>query len=209
MPKKIIISTLIAMTLILLNMCFSVNASDSALPKITAYLNKMKSATGRFTQIGPDGVISQGDFALRKPGKMYFDYEAPTPLKIVSDGFWVSVEDTQLKTRDRYPLSETPLSILLKEKADFLKTDYKISVHKNENSHLITASDPKHPDRGEITIAFSKAPIALTHWVITDAQGLKTIVNLQNINLNVPTKNDLFFIPTDTGNINGNAHNRR
>ncbi|MFT6213163.1 MAG: outer membrane lipoprotein-sorting protein, partial [Alphaproteobacteria bacterium] len=140
MPKKIIISTLIAMTLILLNMCFSVNASDSALPKITAYLNKMKSATGRFTQIGPDGVISQGDFALRKPGKMYFDYEAPTPLKIVSDGFWVSVEDTQLKTRDRYPLSETPLSILLKEKADFLKTDYKISVHKNENSHLITAS---------------------------------------------------------------------
>lgn len=177
---------------------FPVIASSDIIPeKIVTYLRSMKSATGHFTQIGPDGVLSEGKFALRKPGKMYFGYAEPTPLKVVSDGFWVAVEDTKLKTQDRYPLSETPLSVLLSNKPDFSGTDYKIKVYQNEQSYLVNASDPKHPERGDITLAFSKDVVRLTHWVVTDSQGLKTIVNLQNVNLNVPTKNDLFYIDTD------------
>jgi outer membrane lipoprotein-sorting protein len=174
-------------------------AHNTVPPKVIDYLSNMKSATGHFIQIGPDGVISEGEFALRKPGKMYFGYEDPTPLKVVSDGFWVSVEDKKLKTQDKYPLSETPLSVLLSDKPDFSGTDYKITVDENEQDYLIKASDPKHPERGDITLAFSKGIIALNHWIVTDAQGLKTIVNLQNVNLNVPTKNSLFFISTDNG----------
>lgn len=175
--------------------------NNDQIPKeITQYLTKMKSASGNFTQIGPDGVLSDGDFALRKPGKMYFKYNPPTPLKIISDGFWVAVEDTKLKTRDRYPFSETPLSVLLASKPDFSDTPYNIELSENSEDYLITASDPEHPERGQITIAFTKgSQTQLSHWVVTDAQGLKTIVKLQNIQLNVPTKNDLFFIPVDHG----------
>jgi outer membrane lipoprotein-sorting protein len=174
--------------------------ADSKVPSdIVAYLKNMKSAAGRFTQIGPDGVISEGEFALRKPGKMYFDYADPTPLRVISDGFWVAVEDVKLKTQDRYPLSETPLSVLLSESPDFSGTDYKIAVNDTAESYLINASDPKHPERGDITLAFSKETVALTHWIVTDSQGLKTIVNLQNVSLNVPTKNNLFFIETENG----------
>jgi outer membrane lipoprotein-sorting protein len=177
-----------------------VYADKAVIPSsIVKYLKNMKSATGRFTQIGPDGVISEGEFALRKPGKMYFDYADPTPLRVISDGFWVAVEDTKLKTQDRYPLSETPLSVLLSEEPDFSGTDYKISVDNNPESYLINASDPQHPERGDITLAFSKSNDTLTHWIVTDSQGLKTIVNLQNVTLNVPTKNSLFFIDTENG----------
>jgi outer membrane lipoprotein-sorting protein len=131
---------------------------------------------------------------------MYFDYADPTPLRVVSDGFWVAVEDSKLKkTQDRYPLSETPLSVLLSDDPDFSDTDYKISTESTQESYLIHASDPQHPERGEITLAFSKDIVALTHWVVTDAQGLKTILNLQNVSLNVPTKNSLFFIDTENG----------
>ncbi len=175
-------------------------AANNQIPQpVTDYLAKMQSARGRFTQIGPDGVISQGDFAIRKPGKMYFDYEDPTPLTVISDGFWVAVEDAKLKTRDRYPLSETPLSVLLSKNPDFTGTDYKIQTDTNEDQYLITASDPEHPERGQITLVFTKENTQLTHWVVTDAQGLKTIVNLDNIALNVPTQNKLFYIETDTG----------
>lgn len=177
-----------------------VKAADTQIPTdVIDYLRKMQSASGRFTQIGPDGVISEGEFALRKPGKMYFNYADPTPLKVVSDGFWVSVEDKKLKTQDKYPLSETPLSVLLSDKPDFSGTAYKIQTNDNEDSYFINASDPKYPERGDITLAFSKGVVALTHWIVTDAQGLKTIVNLQNVSLNVPTKNSLFFISTDNG----------
>lgn len=195
----IVISVLSFVSLLFMSITPVKATSNTVPPEIIDYLGKMKSASGHFIQIGPDGVISEGEFALRKPGKMYFGYEAPTPLKVVSDGFWVSVEDKKLKTQDKYPLSETPLSILLSDKPDFSGTDYKIAVDENEQDYLIKASDPKHPERGDITLAFSKGVIALNHWIVTDAQGLKTIVNLQNVNLNVPTKNSLFFISTDNG----------
>ncbi len=192
-----VILTLISLFFILV---MPAKAEDTKIPsEVITYLQNMKSATGRFTQIGPDGVLSEGEFALRKPGKMYFDYADPTPLKVVSDGFWVAVEDTKLKTNDRYPLSETPLSVLLSDKPDFSGTEYKIQINDNQEHYFINASDPKHPERGDITLAFSKGVVNLTHWIVTDAQGLKTIVNLQNVNLNVPTKNDLFFIPVETG----------
>lgn len=186
---------------------FSVHAENNSkeqtkIPtQIIAFLKRMKSASGTFTQIGPDGVLSDGEFALKKPGKIYFKYNPPTPLRIIADGFWVAVEDTKLKTRDRYPISETPLSVLLSAKPDFSDSPYKINISENPVNYLVTAMDPQHPERGEITLAFSKGNnTQLSHWVVTDAQGLKTIVKLQNIQLNAPTKNELFFIPIDTGN---------
>ena len=204
MFKKINFRLSATVILIIISMIFicvmPVKAADTQIPTdVIDYLRKMQSASGRFTQIGPDGVISEGEFALRKPGKMYFNYADPTPLKVVSDGFWVSVEDKKLKTQDKYPLSETPLSVLLSDKPDFSGTAYKIQTNDNEDSYFINASDPKYPERGDITLAFSKGVVVLTHWIVTDAQGLKTIVNLQNVSLNVPTKNSLFFISTDNG----------
>ena len=118
----------------------------------------MKTAKGRFIQVGPDGVISEGEFALKRPGKMFFDYEPPTPVKVISDGFWVAVEDEKLQTANRYPLSETPLKILLAEKPNFNNSEYKINVQQQDDSLLIDASDPDSPEQGKITLVFTQNP---------------------------------------------------
>jgi len=53
---------------------------------------------------------------LQRPGKVRFEYDAPSPLLIVSDGVTLVQNDRQLETFDRVPLSATPLNYFLKEK---------------------------------------------------------------------------------------------
>lgn len=170
------------------------SSDDVALEKISTYLANMKTAKGRFIQVGPDGVISDGDFALKRPNKMFFDYAPPTPVKVISDGFWVAVQDDKLQTTNRYPINETPLKILLAEKPNFQNSEYKIKVIHQQDSLLVDASDPKSPEQGSITLVFTQNPVQLRQWVVTDAQGLKTVVSLQDIKVNAPIENKLFYI---------------
>ena len=62
--------------------------------KISAYMNSFMTLQGEFTQIGPTGKISKGQMFLSKPGKLRFDYAAPNPFLLVSDGRWVTSIDS-------------------------------------------------------------------------------------------------------------------
>jgi outer membrane lipoprotein-sorting protein len=172
-------------------------SKEQILQDVSHYLASMKTARGRFIQVGPDGIISDGEFALKRPGKIFFDYAPPTPLKVISDGFWVAVEDKKLQTANRYPLSETPLKILLAEKPNFIGSEYKINVRNENDTLLIDASDPKSPEQGSITLVLTQNPLRLQQWVVTDAQNLKTVVTLQELQMNAPVENRFFFINND------------
>ena len=69
-----------------------VNRAD--LTRITNYLNGIGSMQGTFVQVGPDGDLSEGNFYMRRPGRIRFEYNPPNPTLIVADGFWVGVYDT-------------------------------------------------------------------------------------------------------------------
>lgn len=176
-------------------------AQKDILKDISVYMKNMKTAEGRFIQIDPQGNISEGEFALKRPGKVYFNYADPSPLKVVSDGFWVAVEDRKINSIDRYPLSETPLKILLAENPNLKSDEYKIQLEDNQDHYKIHASDPEAPEQGTISLVFSAKPLALTQWVVTDAQGLKTVVSLQDIKLNAPVKAKYFYI--ENGRVQG------
>jgi hypothetical protein len=77
------------------------------------YLSALQSLTGDFVQIGPDGSRSMGKFYLQKPGKVRFEYEPPSPIEVVADGYYVVVLDRNLATQNLVPLSQTPLKYLL------------------------------------------------------------------------------------------------
>ena len=47
-------------------------------------------------QIGPEGQLDQGRFYIDKPGPMRFEYAAPNPTLVVSDGRLVAVENRNL-----------------------------------------------------------------------------------------------------------------
>jgi outer membrane lipoprotein-sorting protein len=113
----------------------------------------VKTARGNFEQYSPDGSFSTGQFAMSRPGKVRFDYDDPVPLVLVSDGTTVALQDADLETTDRVPLSSTPLSLLLSDKLDFEKagrSDRRAPLGRQDEHHGArqVRRDGRHADRG-------------------------------------------------------------
>ena len=64
--------------------------------KLEKYLNAISSMRARFLQITSLGQFSQGDFLMKRPGRMRIEYDEPNPILLVSDGLWVMYKDKQL-----------------------------------------------------------------------------------------------------------------
>lgn len=164
------------------------------LARISNYLNGTSTLKGSFVQVGPDGDVSTGDFFMRRPGRVRFEYDLPNPVLIVADGTWVGVTDRRAETLDRYPLSRTPLDILLSDRVDLRTAGAVRSIERGEGRIRVTAIDPDNPDQGSITMIFSDRPLELRQWVVVDAQGLTTTIALSDLQANVDIDPDKFFI---------------
>lgn len=160
------------------------NAQDSAdLKRASAYLDTLKNVQGRFLQVAANGRTDQGTFYLKKPGRVRFEYQKPNPTVIVADGATVAVENSDLRTTDRYPLGSSPLRLLLSEGAD-LSTDPRISAVKREQGALsITARETSGPAQGSITLTFADSgqTLELRNWDVVDAQGGHTMVSVNEM----------------------------
>jgi len=159
---------------------------QAALARASAYLNGMATLEARFTQVAPDGSLSNGAFTLSRPGRMRFEYREPTPLLVLSDGTWVIVHDKAADSTDRYPLGATPLDIILSAKVDLAKDLMVTGVERRGAVMRVTGRDRDEPGKGEVTLVFDESPIALRQWIVTDAQGFVTTVSLDDLRLNVP-----------------------
>ncbi|MEM9783584.1 MAG: outer membrane lipoprotein carrier protein LolA [Pseudomonadota bacterium] len=155
------------------------------LARVTNYLNGTTTLEGEFVQVAPSGDVSTGDFFLRRPGRIRFEYDIPNPGLVVADGTWVAVIDRRAETLDRYPLSETPLDLLLRDRVDLRREGAVTKVERNEERIRVTAIDPDAPDQGSITMVFTDSPLELRQWVVVDAQGLTTTVALSDMRSNV------------------------
>jgi len=171
------------------------SAADARdLRRISNYLNSNETLAGDFVQVGPDGEVNQGRFYLRRPGRVRFEYDPPNPTLVVADGFWVGVTDTSLDTLDRYPLSDTPLHLLLKEDVDLAREGAVSKIERAANQMRITAINPDDPTQGSITLVFTDNPLELRQWIVVDQQGLTTTVALRDMRSNISLKPELFVI---------------
>ena len=182
------------LTLMLASPAVAQQVNRGDLLRISNYLNGIGTLEGNFVQIGPDGDLSEGVFYLRRPGRMRFDYQPPNPALIIADGVWVGVCDTQIDTFDRFPLSETPLDLLLRDRVDLRKEGAVQSIDRSGGQLRVKAVDPDAPDQGSITMVFADNPLALRQWVVVDNQGLTTTVALSETRANVKLGGELFFI---------------
>lgn len=168
--------------------------SGADLARISNYLNGISTMEGNFVQVGPDGDLSEGLFYMRRPGRIRFEYRPPNPSLIVADGFWVGVYDTIDNTLDRFPLSETPLDLLLRDRVDLRREGAIESIERSSGQLRVRAIDPDAPDQGSITMIFNDNPLELNQWIIIDGQGLATTVALSETRRNIDLPPDLFFI---------------
>ncbi|MBE7202847.1 MAG: outer-membrane lipoprotein carrier protein LolA, partial [Parafilimonas terrae] len=165
------------------------------LAQANAYFNGLSTLTGSFTQIGPDGRRIGGKLTLAKPGRLRFDYDAPSPLEVVADGTSVAVRDRKLNTQDLYFIAQTPLKFLLREKID-LARDLSVTDVSNDPAGVRISLEDRATFGGtsRIQLLFDAEMKTLSQWRITDPQGYVTTVQLANLQKGKPVEAGLFFI---------------
>lgn len=160
----------------------ALSTADAALVQSAAtYLETLVEAKARFVQTDPRGARSQGTLWLKRPGKARFEYDAPTGLLVVSDGGNVSIQNTRLKTFDRYPLMATPLSLFLARQIRLDRGVAVTRVARYADGFAITARDGGRKAEGQIVLTFASTPLRLTGWTVSDAQGQATRVELSGL----------------------------
>jgi outer membrane lipoprotein-sorting protein len=167
------------------------------LAKAKAALTAARTASGRFAQTNADGTQSGGTFALNRPGKMRFDYDARTPVLIVSDGTTVAIQDTELETIDRVPLISTPLGLLLNDNLEFGGDAEVIRVARNADQVGITVRDATGEVEGDLTMVFDRATYALQGWTTVDNALNTTTVELLDVTTNGRVDPRLFRLDED------------
>jgi outer membrane lipoprotein-sorting protein len=171
------------------------SAADRAdLERVTTYLNSLRTLRGEFVQIGPNGEIDQGAFYLSKPGKLRFEYRPPSPLLIVSDGRTLAVSNSKLKTVDRYPLSSTPLDLILADKLDLNHDNSIMAVVRQPGTLVVEARTSRNRKKPNLAITFSEPELELRQWSIVDDQGLVTTVALRNLETGIGLNDTLFVL---------------
>lgn len=171
-------------------------ADRADVARVENYLNGFTSLQSRFVQVGPAGDVAAGDFYLRRPGKLRFQYDPPVPLLIVADGFRLILHDYDLNHTDAWPVAATPLAPLLARTVDF--SGFEMALRREPGILRLTLVDPDRADEGSVTLVFEDQPLALRQWVVLDARKMSTVVTLDSIAYEPDIANALFvFLPPD------------
>lgn len=171
------------------------DADRADLDKVSAYLNSIHTMRGGFVQIGPDGTVDQGSFFLSKPGRIRFQYDPPAATLIVSDGRTVAIQNTKLKTLDRYPLSQTPLDLILSDDVDLKSKREIVAVQHTADSLIVKAHSSNFGVHADITLSFAMPELELRQWTVVDNQGLSTTVALRQVETGVDIPAAEFVLP--------------
>ena len=166
------------------------------LSRAAAALADVKTARGTFEQVAPDFSESTGRFALSRPGKVRFEYDAPSPLLLVSDGTTVALQDSELETTDRVPLGTTPLALLLDDEIDFENEADVLEVTRRNGRVGITLRDRSGEMDGTLTLILQESDMSLTGWRTVDSGGNITSVMLSDVTYG-SRLNPRLFVMTD------------
>ena len=169
--------------------------SQSPLAQVTTHLKTVDTMTAAFSQTDRRGRTLNGTLTMKRPGKVRFQYQKGVPLLIVGDGKALTMIDYEVKQVQRWPIGNSPLSVLLNPNQDLSRV---AKVLRNDAQTLmVQARDPKKPEFGTITIGFAKvagapAGLMLQGWTMLDSQNNRTTVKLSGQRFNVAVADSAF-----------------
>ena len=164
------------------------------LRRIEAYLNDLGTLRSRFLQIAPDGATSTGTLLYKRPDKMRLDYDPPSEILVVANGWQLVYNDRRLEQETHTFTRSTPLSFLLEDQIRF-GGDVTVTRAEQVGDELrVTLVQTEEPDQGALTLVFADDPVRLLRWAVVDAQGLVTHVILEQVESGVPLDNQLFSV---------------
>ena len=183
----------------------TLSAQDRAdLARIERYLNTLRTLKARFLQIAPNGNTSEGTAWIERPGRLRFDYDPPAPFLLVAGHGGVMFHDRKLQQTSNFPLSQTPLGILLAETVQLSGDTTIETIDRQPGLLQITLHRTGHQADGSLTLVFADAPLQLRQWSVLDPQRLETRVSLFNISVGETFDQKLFDIADPRTNIGPN-----
>jgi outer membrane lipoprotein-sorting protein len=170
-------------------------AQPAGLAQVQAHLRAVDTMTAGFTQSDRRGRSLSGTLTIRRPGRVRFDYGRSANMLIVGDGRALTFIDYDVGQRQRWPINDSPLSVLLDPNQDLARFAH--VVQNDAQVLMIEARDARRREFGTITIAFAKvagapAGLVLQGWNTRDAQNNLTTVRLSNQRFNVPVADAAF-----------------
>ncbi|PYE84935.1 LolA family protein [Pseudoroseicyclus aestuarii] len=160
-------------------------AQQLSLGQISGYLNQLQTAQSGFTQINADGTLQTGTLYIKRPGRVRFEYQGDESMMIAGGGQVAVFDARSNQPPERYPLSQTPLSIILERNVDLSRSGMVTGHSSDGTTTSVTAQDPAHPEYGNIRMVFTADPVELRQWVVTDNGGGETTVVLNDMTTGV------------------------
>jgi len=169
------------------------------LNRVSAWLNGLTTLTASFVQTNAQGRTSQGTFYLARPGRLRFEYRAPSPLLIVATGGNFYVRNSRLNTVDHYSASDTPLGLLLDGNIDLKRNPAVLGIERRPDGLVLHARSATNRMSENITVTFATSgaafQIQLRQWVVKDLQGDPTSVVLSQVQTGMALPDALFAVP--------------
>ena len=163
------------------------------------WFNKIKSIKADFVQVASDGTSAEGILLFRRPSQMKITYRTAGSgkgLQLITSKIWLHVDQPDEKRLTSYPLSETPLSLILAEKVSLRPDGYETRIKPSSAGVVqILVAKEEGEGAGQLILEFTEKPFQLRRWIVVDAVGMQTSVTLFNIAFDTPIPNVAFSLP--------------
>lgn len=159
---------------------------------VEAYLDGIRTLKARFTQQSGRSVL-RGDFMLSRPGKLRFQYDAPSRDFIVADGSYIRFWDDQMQEESRQGIGSSLADFLLRPRISLRGEVTVTDVARSGGMLSLTLVETAEPEEGALTLYLSESPLELRSWRVMDGEGRRTEVVLADIRTGIALDSDLFY----------------
>lgn len=183
-------------------------ASNPQVAEVERYFNGIRTMQARFVQSNPGGTVVQGTLSVSRPGRMRFEYDPPSQLKIVADGSQVTMWDIANRDFGQWPIGWTAASFLVREPMVLQGGDLTVEkIERTDGMLQLTMSQTRKPNEGKVIVRLGENPMVLRGWSIIDNRGQRVDVALNGLQTGLPLAASLFkFDGPDAGAIRRGAN---
>jgi len=147
-----------------------------------------------FIQVASNGQVARGELHLRRPHQIKIIYDSDEPLIVLTSKVWLHVDRPNRREIASYPISQTPLSLILKENVRLRANEFTTSHSRRDGIVSIVLRQNSGEGAGTLTLDFTEKPFTLRRWTVEDAAGVTTSVTLQNPSFGHGYKNEFFAV---------------
>ena len=160
------------MTILLVLIGYSPVAGANIVQEAERWFANVTTMRADFTQIASDGSAAEGKIVLRRPSRLKITYDSVPALNLITTALWLHVDQPDERRVTSYPISETPLSLILANPVSL-----RLLAETIVTGALVYADCHSQGQRrrgGASGIEFTASPFQLRRWIVEDVAGIKT-----------------------------------